>query len=73
MLTPVGSNQYCSHKYEKLYFEDHICAQFARYLRISNPSEKDVDIEKIFVVTISTNYLPLPYLSFLYTVVFIKN
>ena len=45
-FTPIGSNHYYAHKYMKLYFEeDLICADFARYLRISNSSGRDLDIE----------------------------
>ena len=42
VLTPVGSNCYCARKYAKLYFEEeHIRANFAKYMCISNSSVRD--------------------------------
>ena len=53
VFTPVGSNRYCAHKYvkSKSYFEeDLICDDFARYLRISNSSTIDLDIESMIQI-----------------------
>ena len=53
VFTPVSSNRYCAHKYVKLYFEeDHtcICADFARHLRISSSSLRDLDIESMIQI-----------------------
>ena len=51
VFTPVGSNRYCAHKYVKLYIEeDLICADFARYLRISDSSVRDLDIESMIQI-----------------------
>ena len=46
-----GTICYCAHKYVKLYFEeDLVCADFTRYLRISNSSVRDLDIESMIQI-----------------------
>ena len=47
-FTPIGHNRYSAHKHQKLYFEeDHICANFVRFLRFSKPSIRDLDVESM--------------------------
>ena len=49
-----SSYHYCAHKYVKLYFEEElICADFTRYLHISNSSYsslRDLDIESMIQI-----------------------
>ena len=54
-FTPIGHNRYSAHKHQKLYFkEDHICANFVRFLRLSKSSIRDLDVESM-IYTVVTN------------------
>ena len=47
-FTPIGSNHYSAHKYQKKYFEeDIVCAEYVRYLRTNKDAIRDLDTESI--------------------------